>query len=345
MELEDVFLNINNTVLEALKALEYTGFHQTLFVTDDRDVLIGTLTDGDIRRYLISGGQLEDVAENAVHRNFVYIKKEDTQYLEKLKEIRASKIKVVPVLNKFGQIIRVFDLVNFKSHLPLDAVLMAGGKGERLRPLTLTIPKPLLKVGDKCIIDHNIDALIHYGINNISVTVNYLGELLENHYAEKRHQVQVKCIREPKFYGTIGSIRFIDSFVNDTVLVMNSDLFTNINFEDFYLHFLQNDADMSVAAVSYSVNVPYGILELTGRNITGMKEKPSYNYYVNAGIYLIKKQLLDLIPKNKFFNATDFIEMLIQNNRKVIRYPLIGYWIDIGKPEDYQKAQELVKHL
>ncbi|OQA46811.1 MAG: D-glycero-alpha-D-manno-heptose 1-phosphate guanylyltransferase [Bacteroidetes bacterium ADurb.Bin302] len=222
---------------------------------------------------------------------------------------------------------------------------MAGGKGERLRPLTLTTPKPLLKVGDKCIIDYNVDALISYGLENINVTVNYLGEQLEEHYKERRQHVQVKCVREPKFLGTMGSVKFVDSFVNDTVLVMNSDLFTNIDYEDFYLHFLENDADMSVAAVPYSVNVPYGIFELTGRDIQGVKEKPTYNYYANAGIYLIKKKLLDLVPDNVFYNATDFMEMLIAKNHKVIRYPLTGYWIDIGKPEDYQKAQELVKHL
>jgi NDP-sugar pyrophosphorylase family protein len=126
---------------------------------------------------------------------------------------------------------------------------------------------------------------------------------------------------------------------------MNSDLFTNINYEDFFLHFEENEADMSVAAVPYSVSVPYGIFNLNGRDILGIKEKPSYNYYANAGIYLIKRELLDLIPDNKFFNATDFMELLIARNHKVIRFPLTGYWIDIGKHEDYKKAQELVKHL
>ncbi|NCC54623.1 MAG: nucleotidyltransferase, partial [Erysipelotrichia bacterium] len=217
--------------------------------------------------------------------------------------------------------------------------------GERLRPLTLSTPKPLLKVGDKCIIDYNVDSLISYGMENISVTVNYLGEQLVDHYKEKRNNIQIKCVREPNFLGTMGSVKFVDSFVNDTVLVMNSDLFTNIDYEDFYLHFLDNNADMSVAAVPYSVNVPYGIFELTGRDIQGVKEKPTYNYYANAGIYLIKKKLLDLIPDGVFYNATDFIDTLIAKQHKVIRYPLTGYWIDIGKHEDYQKAQDLVKHL
>ena len=126
---------------------------------------------------------------------------------------------------------------------------------------------------------------------------------------------------------------------------MNSDLFTNINYEDFYLHFEEHNADMSVAAVPYSISVPYGIFELEGREIHGIKEKPTYNYYVNAGIYLIKTKLLERMPDDVFFNATDFIEMLIHEGMKVVRFPITGYWIDIGKHEDYRRAQELVRHL
>ena len=152
---------------------------------------------------------------------------------------------------------------------------MAGGKGERLRPLTEKTPKPLLPVGDKSIIDHNVDRLISYGVKHISVTVNYLKEQIEEHYAMPRNGVKVDTCREPQFLGTIGSIKFVESFYNDSVLVMNSDLFTNIDYEDFYLHFKQHDAEMSVAAVPYDVSIPYGILDLDGRDIKGLLEKPS----------------------------------------------------------------------
>ena len=127
---------------------------------------------------------------------------------------------------------------------------------------------------------------------------------------------------------------------------MNSDLFTNINYEDFYMHFKEHDADMSVAAVPYSVQVPYGIFKIEDRrNITGLVEKPTYDYYANAGIYMIKKSSLDLIPSNTFFNATDLIEALIADRKRVIRFPLNGTWIDIGNPQEYKRANELVKHM
>jgi dTDP-glucose pyrophosphorylase len=336
---------LNNTILDALVELEDARFNQTLFVTDLEGHFIGTLTDGDIRRYLIAGGQLQDSVERAVHREAITVRSDDPMLLSKLRDYRRSKIKSVPCVDQKGNIVRVFDLVNYKSHLPIDAVLMAGGKGERLRPLTEKTPKPLIKVGDKCIIDYNIDHLIEYGVENINVTVNYLGEQLEEHFKEPRNEVQVKTVREPKYLGTIGSIRFVKEFVNDSILVMNSDLFTNIDFEDFYLHFKEHDAMMSVASIPYNISIPFGILDLEGRNIKGLIEKPKYNYYANGGIYLIKKEALRFIPQETFFNATDLIEVLIDHNKKVIRYPLNGTWIDIGQHADLAKAQDLVKHL
>lgn len=334
------------TIKDALIALDKNSDDDilTLIVVASNGVMQGSVTDGDIRRGLIQGKDLSENITSVMHTSFKFIDA-DNKDVSLIKELKEKGIKLLPFLDKDRKVEKVYSLKKMSSILPIDAVIMAGGKGERLRPLTLTTPKPLLKVGDKCIIDYNVDSLINFGVENISVTVNYLGEQLEEHYKEKRSNIQVKCVREPKYLGTIGSVKFVDSFENDTVLVMNSDLFTNIDYEDFYLHFLNNEADMAVAAVPYSVNIPYGIFELSGREIQGIKEKPTYNYYANAGIYLIKKKLFDLIPDDTFFNATDLIELLISANRKVIRFPLTGYWIDIGKPADYQKAQELVKHL
>lgn len=341
---EKCLVNKKASILQALVVIN-KSLNLTVFVVDENKKLLGTLTDGDVRRYLINGGQLNDSVVNAVNKSFSKIEKEDSDTLKKLKEFKARDIKLVPVVNSKGEINDVYDLVHFKSHLPIDAVLMAGGKGERLRPLTEKTPKPLLPVGGKCIIDHNVDRLISYGVKNISVTVNYLKEQIEEHFAEPRNGIKVNTCREPKYLGTIGSIRFVEKFYNDTILVMNSDLFTNIDYEDFYLHFIENDADMSVAAAPYDVSIPYGILDLDGREVKGLCEKPKYNYYANAGIYLIKKSALTVIPDDMFFNATDLIEKLISENKKVIRYPLNGTWIDIGSLQEYQKATELAKHL
>ena len=332
------------TVLEALAAINESK-NLTIFIIDDNGVLSGTLTDGDVRRYLLKGGQLSDGVMNAANKDYAKVFLNDVDVLRKLKEFKSRDIKQIPSVDDNGKIVDIYDLVNYKSHLPIDAVLMAGGKGERLRPLTEKTPKPLLPVGGKCIIDHNIDRLISYGIKHISVTVNYLKEQIESHYAEPRNGIKITTVREPQYLGTIGSIRFVEHFHNDAILIMNSDLFTNIDYEDFYLHFIENGADMSVAAASYNVSIPYGILDLDGRNIKGFWEKPKYNYYVNAGIYLIKKSVIAEIPTGQFFNATDLVERMIVNKKRVVRYPLNGTWIDIGTMQEYQKAIDLVKHL
>lgn len=316
-----------------------------LFVLDDNKRMVGTLTDGDSRRALISGASVDDKVEKIMHRNFNYMKFEAVGDVREIKRQKDLKMKLVPVLDKDMHIVEIINLEKYKTRLPIDAVLMAGGKGERLRPLTEKTPKPLLPVGGKAIIDHNIDRLISYGVKHINVTVNYLGEQLEVHFKEPKGEILVQTVREPKYLGTIGSIRFVKEFYNDTILVMNSDLFTNINYEDFYLHFKEHDAEMSVAAVPYSVQVPYGIFDLQGRDIQGLIEKPTYNYYANAGIYLIKRSALDEIPDDTFFNATDLIEKLISEGKRVIRFPMNGIWIDIGNPQEYQKAKDLVKHM
>ena len=316
-----------------------------LFILDENDRMVGTLTDGDSRRALIAGASVNDKIEKIMHRNFNYMKVEAIGDVKEIKHQKEMKMKLVPVLDDDMHIVDIINLEKYVTRLPIDAVLMAGGKGERLRPLTEKTPKPLLKVGDKCIIDHNIDRLIDYDVKHISVTVNYLKEQIEEHFEKPRGEVQVQTVREPKFLGTIGSIKFVKEFYNDTVLVMNSDLFTNINYEDFYLHFKEHDAEMSVAAVPYTVSVPYGIFDLEGRDIQGLIEKPTYNYYANAGIYLIKRSALNEIPNDTFFNATDLIEKLIGEGKKVIRFPLNGTWIDIGNPQDYAKAKDLVKHI
>ena len=336
----------DRTLLEALSQINSIGSGPlVLFVVDNEQRMVGTLTDGDSRRALIAGASVNDKAEKIMHRNFNYMHVKDSTNVLEIRRQKELHMKLVPILDDEKHIVDIINLDKFKTRLPVDAVLMAGGKGERLRPLTENTPKPLLPVGEKAIIDHNVDRLISYGIQHINVTVNYLKEQIEEHYQEPRNGVRIKTIREPQYLGTIGSIRFVQQFYNDTILLMNSDLFTNIDYEDFFLHFQEHDAEMSVAAVPYNISIPYGILDLDGRNIKGLLEKPQYNHYANAGIYLIKRRALEEIPDGEFFNATDLIEKLISENKKVIRYPLNGTWIDIGNPQEYQKAQDLVKHI
>ena len=335
----------NATIREALRKInDISSEAQMLFVVDANKKVIATLSDGDIRRGLIAGHELFESVESIMFREFQFIVENDLK-VNHMPELRKKGIQAVPILSKEGYLLRILNLNKQRSLLPIDALIMAGGKGERLRPLTEKTPKPLLSVGDKAIIDHNVDRLIQYGVEHISVTTNYLAEQLEEHYKEPHEGVLVECVREPKFLGTMGAVRLVKEFHNDVVLVMNSDLFTDIDFEDMYLHFLDNNADMSIAAVPYTVSIPYGICDLDGRDVKGIVEKPTYNYYANAGIYMLRREVINMIPENEFYNATDLIDALVKNGNKVIRYPLKGTWIDIGTLSEYQKANDLAKHM
>lgn len=332
------------SALEALRKLNVlSGKAMTLFAIDAEKRVAGTLTDGDIRRSLIAGAELTTPVSNIMHRNFVAFRSEAPQIAE-IREIRARHITLVPHLNADGTLRRIYDFSVYHSILPIDAVLMAGGKGERLRPLTLETPKPLLKVGDKCIIDYNIEALARNGVTNINVTVNYLAEKIQAHFTEPVAGVKVKCVKEPCRLGTIGSLALVGDLENDTVLLMNSDLLTNVNFEEMYLTHIDADADLTVAVIPYIVSVPYAIFRHEGNDVKGLEEKPTYNYYANAGIYMIRRRWLDIIPRGEYYDATDFLDALIERGCRVRQYPINGTWIDIGSPDDFRAAQELMSH-
>jgi dTDP-glucose pyrophosphorylase len=338
-------INSKDCIKLALEKLNNVPENLTLFVTDDSNKLVGTITDGDIRRGLLAGKSITDPVEQIVFRNFTYIKK-NSYSIEVVKIIREKRIKLVPLVDDDFNILKLIDFSKIKTILPVDAVIMAGGRGERLKPFTDTIPKSLLKVGDKPILEHNIDRLIEYGVDEFSLTLRYLGDKISEYFGDGSEKgVKINYITENIPLGTIGSVSLIKEFSHDTVLIMNSDLLTNIDFEDIYLRFINDEADMTVASIPYNVDLPYAVLETKDGEIRSFKEKPTYTYYSNAGIYFIKAALLKNIPIEKHFNATDFMQLLLDNGHKVTFYPIIGYWLDIGRHEDYAKANEDIKHI
>lgn len=221
---------------------------------------------------------------------------------------------------------------------------MAGGKGERLRPLTLTTPKPLLEIGGKAIIDYNIEALASVGIDDITVTTRYLAEQIHQHFATPVAGVKVKCVEETMPLGTIGAAALVSRTEEGNTLVMNSDLLTTISFEEMYMRHIEEVADVTIAAIPYVVSVPYAILTTDGANVNGIEEKPSYSYYANAGIYIFSNKLLDTVPSDSRTDATDLIEQAIDKGLKVVYYPINGTWIDVGSPNDFKQAQDLMRH-
>lgn len=327
-----------STVKQALVTLNVLSQDAILFVVNSDEKLIGSLTDGDVRRGLLNDFTVDSIIDDIIQPNPRYIRK--GQYdIQKIIEYREKDFRIIPVLDEHDTVINVINFRYIKSYLPIDAVIMAGGRGQRLQPLTDTIPKPLLKVGEKPIMEHNLDRLSLFGIDDFWVSVKYLGEQIESHFGNGRQKnINIQYIWEDEPLGTIGAVAQINNFNHDYVLVTNSDLLTNIDYEQFFLEFIKKEADFAVLTIPYQVSIPYAVLETEKGEVKSFKEKPTYTYYSNGGIYLMKRELLNLIPKDNFYNATDLMEDLIKKNKKVISFPFSGYWLDVGKHEDFEKA-------
>ena len=321
----------------------YDFADKTLFVVNENNKLEGTLTDGDIRRGILNKYSLNENVKKFMNKNFISIKTSLSS--NEIKNLKKENIYLIPMIDNNGTISKIIDLKKIKSILPLSVLIMAGGKGNRLKPITLKTPKPLIKIGNKPIIEHNIDNLINYGVTEIFISVRYLKDQIIEYFTRKSiKNIKINFIEEEKALGTIGAVKNIKNFKEDNILVMNSDLLTNINFEKFYNHFIENNAKMSIVTTPYEVNIPFGVIESENNLVTNFQEKPNLTFYSNAGIYLINKNLLKNVPKNKFYNSTDLMEILMKK-KELISYKFYGYWLDIGNPNDLIRAKSDIDNL
>lgn len=340
----NIIINHNAPLKEALIKLDQNPTMQTLIVTNN-NIVVGTITDGDIRRGLINGLSNTDKVSVFTLKSFTFLQK-GVYDKTKLDYIREKQLKIVPELNEDGTLFRILDFKKVKTILPIDAVIMAGGVGSRLMPLTKDTPKPMLEVGGKPIMEYNVDLLKSYGISHLTLSVKYLKEIIENYYKDgTEKEMHISYVTEDEPLGTIGAVKQIKQFNNEYILVMNSDLLTNINLEAMFNELEQDQADMIIATTDYQVQIPYGVVESNGNQVKALKEKPTYTYYSNAGIYIFKRSLVELIPDHSFFNATDFLDKLIDSNKKVLHFPIKKYWLDIGKHVDFEKAQRDVDSI
>ena len=347
MNYQHIIIPESCSILDALNKLNLLKdvSRLILFVKADKnESIIGSLTDGDIRRSLIKDRDLNKKVGEICNNEF-YCESESEGFIS-LQRFRDRNIKILPLLDKNQNLRRVIDLEKTRSVLPLECVIMAGGRGKRLSPLTDSVPKPMLLLNGKPIIEYNIDRLISFGIKKIYVSVNYLGEQIESYFGDRSSKgVKIEYIWENKPLGTAGSLSLVSEFETNHIILMNSDLFTNVDFEKMYLKLIDNNADMVVASSEYKVDIPFAIFETENEKVLKFKEKPSYMYHSNSGIYLFKKEWIKKIPENTFFDITDLMNEIINDNKLLLHDPIRGYWIDIGKPEDYQRAKEFVKRL
>lgn len=338
----------DNKARQALKIIDELPLYasRTIFVVTKEYKMLGTVTDGDIRRGLLSGLEISEPITLFMNTKFKYLN-EDTNNVDLIKAYRKAGIDLIPMLDKDLKLLQIHDLSKTKTILPITALIMAGGRGERLRPFTDHIPKPMLMIGDKPILEHNIDRLIAYGVTEFYISVKYLKDQIMDYFGDgSAKEVRIHYIEETDALGTLGALSLIESIGHEDILVMNSDLLTNIDFEDFYNFYKNENASMALASIPYVVNIPYAVLETKEQQIASFIEKPTYTYYSNGGIYIIKFSLKKYLEKGVFYNATDLMDKIIlDNSDNLVHFPLLSYWLDIGRHQDYMKAQEDIKHI
>lgn len=334
------------TVRDALAKLNLLKTNTILIVVDEQEHLVGSLTDGDLRRGFINGLTFDSSLLEYIQPDPLFVYEHEVHSTD-FNKLRLKNFMVVPVVGRDMKVLKVLNLLQLQSIVPADVFIMAGGRGQRLMPLTENTPKPMLQIGDKPIIEHNIDRLIKFGISNIYISVNYLADCIKDYFKDGSEKgVNIRYVHEDKPLGTLGSVKLVEELQHDYVMVMNSDLLTDIDFNGFFNAFIRSGADMAVATTMYEVDVPYGVMEVDNGNfVSALKEKPRYTYYSNAGIYIIKKELLSLVPYNMFYNVTDLMESLIADGRKLVSFPILGYWLDIGRHDDFAKAQRDIHSL
>ncbi|WP_304544970.1 nucleotidyltransferase family protein [Sulfurimonas microaerophilic] len=337
---KEILLHKQATIKKALEVID-KGAMRIAIVLDDNERVVGTLTDGDIRRGLLHGLTLDSSIEDLYFKEPTLATINDSKELIVQKAIR-KQIYQIPIIDNDGKLVKIEDLANLlktnakKNHV----ILMAGGLGTRLRPLTHDVPKPLLKVGNKPILETIIENFAKYGFVNITISVNYKADMIKEHFGDgSALGVNIDYIQETQRLGTAGALSLIKDRPQEPFFVMNADLLTNVNFEhllDFH-SFEHSVATMCVR--EYDYQVPYGVIQTDGSRITAIEEKPVHKFFVNAGIYVLSPQVFEYIPKEEFYDMPTLFEDIIKDDLKTISFPIHEYWLDIGRMSDFEQAQ------
>ena len=336
---KDILLKPTSTIKEALQIID-SGAMKIALVADEDEKLIGTLSDGDIRRGLLNNLSLADSIESVIFKTPTVCNVEDTK--EHILEVAIErKLYQVPIVDNEGRLVGIEEIDELlKPTVKTNrVVLMVGGLGTRLRPLTEHTPKPMLKVGNKPILETIILNFKKYGFTNIILSVSYKSEIIEEYFKDgKEFGVNIEYIHENKRMGTAGALSLIREKLNEPFFVMNGDLLTNINFENMMEYHLSSSAIATMGVREYDFQVPYGVVNVDGENILSIEEKPLYNFFVSGGIYVLDSKVLDFMPNNEFFDMPTLFETIIENKMKSVSFPIREYWLDIGRLEEFEKA-------
>ncbi len=351
-QFETILIDKSASVKDAMKQLDKTA-EKILFVVEGTNKLIGSLTDGDIRRWILKDGKLTEQVNNICFKGTFFVS-ENYKIEDVKEEIITRKIVYVPVVNEEKEIIefliwdKIFDgkiKRKIKEKLNIPVVIMAGGKGTRLDPFTRILPKPLIPVGDKTILELIIEKFLEYQVEHFYLSVNHKANIIKSYFEELNPEYKLDYLYEDKPLGTVGALKQLEGKIKDNLILTNCDIIIDADYSDLYNHHVQNNNDITLVASVKHYNIPYGICEIeNGGTLIEIREKPEYDFLVNTGMYVLNSDILQYIPKNEFFHITHLIEKIKKIGKKVGVYPISeNSWVDTGEWIEYKKAVEKFK--
>jgi dTDP-glucose pyrophosphorylase/CBS domain-containing protein len=347
VDITQLFLPPTATIGEAVATIDRSGRISLALMVDDKRRLINTISDGDVRRGLLAGLRLTDPADKLLP-----IKSQTphpipvtalagTSSSTLLDIMRSRAVRQIPLMNESGEVV---DIAILQDLLPLApahfrALVMAGGMGMRLRPLTEDVPKPMLHVGGRPVMERIIEQLRDVGVSDVNITTHHQAEKIVEHFGKgEAFGVNINYVNEESPLGTGGALGLIEP-PKESLLVINGDILTQMDFRKMFAYHQEQKAEMTVAVRRYAVEVPYGVVQCRGSAVSALEEKPTVEFFVNAGIYLLEPCVFDKIPSRRRWNMTDLIQKLLEAGRLVASFPVCEYWLDIGQHADYAQAQ------
>ena len=337
--IEDIIVKESTSILAVLQIIDKSS-KQLAIVVDDNQKLLGTISDGDIRRALLKNISLNESVKNIYFKNPTVANINNTKE-EIINLCKIKKIHQIPIIDDVGNLLglEILDELISKDKKNNKVILMVGGLGTRLRPLTDDTPKPMLKVGNKPILETIVEKFAEYGYADIIMCVNYKSHIIQDYFGDgNKFGVNIEYIFEEQRMGTAGALSLLNNKPTEPFFVMNGDLLTNINFEHLHSYHMSNKSMGTMCVREYDFQVPYGVVNIENSKILSIEEKPVHKFFVSAGIYMLSPEVLEYIPENMFYDMPTLFEKMISENQNIISFPLREYWLDIGRMEEFEKA-------
>ncbi|HRK17678.1 MAG TPA: nucleotidyltransferase family protein [Hyphomicrobiaceae bacterium] len=327
-------------IRDIIAAIDRGGV-QIAFICDEDRRLRGVVTDGDVRRALIRGVQLDAAIDDIVNRHPTVVSISDHRS-KAVALMQQFGIYQVPVIDETGRLVGVQTLHSHSGERAGNtrAIVMAGGLGSRLAPLTNTIPKPLIRVGENPILETIVRQLATHGIKQITMCVNHMADMIRDHFGDgSKWGVEIEYTEEKERRGTAGALTLLPQRPDAPFLVLNADLLTSVDFTSLIEFHRQHKQPATMCVREYSMQVPYGVTQIDGHSLKALEEKPEFKFFINAGIYVLDPDVLDRVPDGKMYNMTNIFEDLLAEGRKPSVFPIVEYWLDIGRLDDLERAR------